>query len=92
MLEETEVDVNHVNNLGWTALLEAIILNDGGPNQQETVKLLLDYDADPDFADSDGVTLLAHAKHRGFREIEQLLLDAGAHEHNHADADEGNGV
>ena len=28
-LLETEIDVDHVNNLGWTALLEAIILGDG---------------------------------------------------------------
>ena len=27
---ETEIDVDHVNNLGWTALLEAVILGDGG--------------------------------------------------------------
>lgn len=46
LLEETESDVNHVNNLGWTALLEAIVLNDGGPNQPDVVKLLIDYDAD----------------------------------------------
>jgi hypothetical protein len=25
------VPVDHVNRLGWTALLEAIILSDGGP-------------------------------------------------------------
>jgi uncharacterized protein len=25
------IDVNHVNNLGWTALIEAVILGDGGP-------------------------------------------------------------
>jgi len=78
LVEETRVDVNHVNNLGWTALLEAIILNDGGPNQQQTVQVLLDHNADPNLADGDGVTPLAHARRRGFGEIEQLLIDAGA--------------
>ena len=29
-LIEAGVDVDHVNKLGWTALLEAIILGDGG--------------------------------------------------------------
>jgi uncharacterized protein len=78
LLEETESDVNHINNLGWTALLEAIILNDGGPNQQDVVKLLIDYDADVDIADNDGVTPLAHARRRGFKEIAELLIAVGA--------------
>src|SRR5262249_54479039 len=30
LLTRSDVDVNHVNNLGWTALLEAIILGMGG--------------------------------------------------------------
>jgi uncharacterized protein len=29
-LLETEIDVDHVNRLGWTALLEAVILGEGG--------------------------------------------------------------
>ncbi|MFN8454674.1 MAG: hypothetical protein U0401_08410 [Anaerolineae bacterium] len=29
LLTRTKINVNHVNNLGWTALLEAIILSDG---------------------------------------------------------------
>lgn len=31
------VPVNHVNNLGWTAMQEAILLNNGGPRQQDVV-------------------------------------------------------
>ena len=31
----TGVDLNHVNDSGWTALLEAVILGDCGPNPQE---------------------------------------------------------
>jgi hypothetical protein len=31
LLLGTAIDVDHVNNLGWTALLEAVILGDGGP-------------------------------------------------------------
>lgn len=39
LLTRTDVDVNHVNRLGWTALLEAIILSDGGPRDTEVVRL-----------------------------------------------------
>jgi ankyrin repeat protein len=41
LLLGTAIDVNHVNNLGWTALLEAVILGDGGPAHTEIVRLLL---------------------------------------------------
>ena len=68
--------MDHVNNLGWTALLEAIMLGDGGPRQQEVVRLLLDHGADPTIADRDRVTPLEHARSRGYTEIEQLLLAA----------------
>jgi ankyrin repeat protein len=78
LLEETDIDVDHVNKLGWTALLEAIILNDGGPNQREVIRLLIEHGADVDLADGEGVTPLAHAQARGFSEIVAILLAAGA--------------
>lgn len=77
LLTRTTVEVNHINNLGWTALLEAIVLSDGGPRHQRIVELLLAHGADPGIADKDGVTPLAHARQRGFVEIERLLLAAG---------------
>ena len=47
------MDVDHVNNLGWTALLEAVILlSDGGPRHQAIVRMLLDAGADPELADT----------------------------------------
>ena len=45
---QTGIDVNHVNDLGWTALLEAVILGDGSAAYQEIVRILLDAGADPD--------------------------------------------
>lgn len=77
LLEETTVDVNHVNNLGWTALMEAVILNDGNEKQQEIITILIEHGADVTIPDSDGVTPLQHAKAKGFVEIEKLLLEAG---------------
>ena len=73
ILLSTAVDVNHANNLGWTALLEAVILGDGGPVYQDIVALLLAGGADTMIADNDGTTPLAHAKSRGFAEIVRLI-------------------
>ncbi|GAB1575906.1 ankyrin repeat domain-containing protein [Bordetella petrii] len=77
-LIEVGVAVDHVNNLGWTALLEAIILGDGGPRHARIVQLLVDAGADPGLADGQGVTPLAHARQRGYADIGQILLRAGA--------------
>lgn len=74
----TPIEVDHVNRLGWTALLEAIILGDGGPDHSRTVRLLVDAGADVNLADGNGVTPLAHARQRGQEEIAGILGDAGA--------------
>ncbi|WP_435975611.1 ankyrin repeat domain-containing protein [Streptomyces sp. Qhu_M48] len=73
VLRETDIDVDHVNDLGWTALLEAVILGDGGRAHQEVVELLLAAGADPHLADADGATPLPHAERRGFDAIAALL-------------------
>jgi ankyrin repeat protein len=79
LLTHTDINVNHVNNLGWTALLEAIILSDGDKAHQQIVQLLVDHGADVNLADKDGVAPLQHARERGFTRIERILLQAGAH-------------
>jgi uncharacterized protein len=73
LLERTKVDVDHVNDLGWTALLEAVILGDGGPAHQEIVHLLLEHGADRTIADPDGVTPLEHARRSNYAEIVAML-------------------
>lgn len=78
LLEHTEINVNHTNFLGWTPLLEAIVLNDGGKKQQEIVSLLLENGANPQMTDKYGKTPLELAEEKGYREIAQLLRDAGA--------------
>lgn len=77
MLLKTDIRVNHINNIGWTALLEAIILGDGGPRHTEVVRLLVEAGADIDIADKDGVTPLGHAKSRGYSNIIKILESAG---------------
>jgi ankyrin repeat protein len=78
LLNETDIDVDHVNDLGWTALLEAILLSDGGPRHQTIVELLIENGADVDLADRDGVRPLAHARARDQRRIVALLEAADA--------------
>ncbi|WP_394138951.1 ankyrin repeat domain-containing protein [Cytobacillus oceanisediminis] len=78
LLTKTDIDVNHINDLGWTALLEAIILNDGNVKQQQTVQMLIDHGADVNIPDRNNVTPLQHAREKGLKEIEQILLTAGA--------------
>jgi ankyrin repeat protein/DNA-binding beta-propeller fold protein YncE len=77
-LLKTDIAIDHVNRLGWTALLEAIILGDGRQRHTEVVRLLVQAGADVNLADSNGVTPLAHARQRGFEEIEAILESAGA--------------
>jgi uncharacterized protein len=69
----TGIDVNHVNDLGWTALLEAVILGDGSAPYQEIVRILLDAGADPSIADDDGVTAVAHATTSGQTAVARIL-------------------
>lgn len=72
------VNVNHVNRLGWTALLEAIILGDGGAAHTEIVRLLVAGGADDNLADAQGVTPLAHAEQRGQAVVADGLRRVGA--------------
>jgi ankyrin repeat protein len=67
------IDVNHVNNLGWTAMLEAVILGDGSAHYQEIVRILLAAGADRAIADRNGVTPLAHARSKGHDAIARAL-------------------
>ena len=65
--------LDHVNNLDWTALLEAVILGDGGPDHVETVRILVEAGADRTIADRAGMTPLDHARARGYDRIIALL-------------------
>jgi ankyrin repeat protein len=78
LLAHTDINVNHTNFVGWTPLLEAIVLNDGGAKQQEIVKLLLDNGANPHMTDKYGKSPLELAHEKGFNEIAALLIAAGA--------------
>jgi uncharacterized protein len=77
LLLTTSIDVNHVNNLGWTCLLEIVILGDGSPPYVEATKLVLAAGADPNLADKDNISPLAHARSKGQAEVAALIEKAG---------------
>lgn len=64
--------IDHVNRLGWTALMEAVILGDGSLKYQQIVQILKDKKT-KDIADKDGITALEHAKSLGYKEIVKIL-------------------
>ncbi|WON76248.1 ankyrin repeat domain-containing protein [Serratia sp. UGAL515B_01] len=78
LLLRTDINVNHTNFVGWTPLLEAIVLNDGGARQQEIVKLLLEHGANPHMTDKYGKSPLTLAREKDYHEIAELLIAAGA--------------
>ena len=65
--------LDHVNTLGWTALMESVVLGDGGPDHVKTAKRLIDAGADRTIADRDGVTPLDHARRRGYADMVAVL-------------------
>ena len=70
--------LDHVNNLHWTALIESIVLGNGGPRHQATLKALLQAGASQTLTDRQGNTPLQLARQRGFAEMVQMLEAAGA--------------
>jgi ankyrin repeat protein len=65
--------LDHVNNLHWTALIEAVVLGDGGRRHQSVVRDLLAAGADARLADRSGRTPLTLARERGYLEMVRML-------------------
>ena len=70
--------LDHVNNLHWTALIESIVLGQGGPRHVATLQALVEAGANTQLADREGRTPLALARARGYEPMVTLLLRAGA--------------
>ena len=65
--------LDHVNNLGWTAMIEAVVLGDGGERHQKSLKLLIDAGADKSITDRSGRTPLDLARERGYAAMVKML-------------------
>jgi ankyrin repeat protein len=70
--------LDHVNNLHWTAMIEAVVLGDGGPRHQEVLRALLAAGANTQLADREGNTPLALARTRNYAAMVRMLEQAGA--------------
>jgi ankyrin repeat protein len=70
--------LDHVNNLHWTAAIEAVVLGDGGLRHQKTLQALIAAGADLKLADRHGNTPLQLARSRGYAEMVRMLERAGA--------------
>ncbi len=70
--------LDHVNNLHWTAVIESIVLGDGGRRHQATLKALIDAGANLSLKDRTGATPLQLARARGYADMVKLLEAAGA--------------
>jgi ankyrin repeat protein len=68
--------LDHVNGRGWTALHEAVVLGNGGPNHVATVEALVRAGADPDIKDRQGATPLTYARQRRYQEMIKILVPA----------------
>lgn len=70
--------LDHVNNLHWTAVIESIVLGDGGSRHQEVLQALLAAGASTRLTDREGNTPLGLAKTRGYAAMVAMLEKAGA--------------
>ena len=77
-LIDAKAPLDHVNNLGWTALIESIVLGNGGRDHTDTLAALVKAGASVSIADRQGATPLGLARQRGHAEMARILEAAGA--------------
>lgn len=65
--------LDHVNTLHWTALIESVVLGDGGRRHQETARALVEAGANTSLADKDGKTALGLARGRGYDAMAEII-------------------
>lgn len=77
MLIAAGAPLDHVNNLGWTALMESIVLGDGGNAHTDALEALVKAGANVNIPDPSGATPLSHARRRGYDAMAGILEAAG---------------
>jgi hypothetical protein len=74
--------LDHVNNLHWTAVIESIVLGDGGARHQATLRALVQAGASTQLADASGRKPLALARSRGYGQMVQIIEAASGVAHS----------
>jgi ankyrin repeat protein len=65
--------LDHINSLGWTAMIEVVVLGDGGKRHQMSARELIAAGADASIADREGKTPLELAKDRGYSAMVEII-------------------
>lgn len=73
ILLDAGTPVDHINDLGWTAMHEAIVLGNGSDRHVEVVRMLLAAGANPYLADEQGVLPRELAAKRGLHSIVDVI-------------------
>ena len=81
ILIEAGAPLDHVNNLGWTAVIESIVLGDGGQRHIASLRALVDAGADVNIPDRNGQTPLELAQSMGYEEMVEILKGAAGSEY-----------
>lgn len=76
LLTDKSVDINHQNDFGYTALIEAIALRDGSKVYQDIVSVLLESGADKTLKDSTGRDAEDYARELGYENMLKMLQKA----------------
>lgn len=73
LLLDGKANIDHQNNFGYTALIEAVALTDGSMLYQQIVQELLAHNANKELRDNSGKTALDYAKENGYSKMIELL-------------------
>jgi len=69
---------DHINNLGWTAVLEVVVLTDGSEKYQQILHYLIEGGCDINIPDKDGLRPLQLAHKYNKEALAKILEAAGA--------------
>jgi ankyrin repeat protein len=75
-LIEAKADVDHVNARGWTPLITAVVLGNGGKDHTAIVDALVKAGADGDIKDRQGKKAIDYARARGYSDMVPILEKA----------------